>query len=116
MFRLSFVAFIASILAFRASAQHITISGYVSDKKSSERLTGAIVFVPQLNAGASANTFGFFSVTIPSGTDSVELRASYIGYQTFAIKIKPDQNITLNIDLEETKALKEVVVVAQKDA
>lgn len=116
MIRLSIIAFITCIISLNASAQHITISGYVSDKKSSERLTGAVVFVPQLNAGASANTFGFYSVTIPSGTDSVELRASYIGYQTFAIKIKPDQNISLNIDLEETKALKEVLVVAQKDA
>ncbi|MES2702087.1 MAG: TonB-dependent receptor plug domain-containing protein [Bacteroidota bacterium] len=102
---------------FNASiAQHITISGYVSDKKSIERLTGAVVFIPQLTAGSSANTFGFYSITIPTGTDSIELRASYVGYGTFGMKIKPDQNIELNIELEETKQLKEVVITAQKDA
>ena len=97
-------------------AQRITISGYVTDKKSGERLTGAVVFVPSLQVGASTNTYGFYSITINSGADSVELRSSYIGYQVFARKIVPGKSMQLNIDMEEATQLKEVVITGQKDA
>lgn len=98
-----------------ARGQHVTISGYISDKKSGERLTGAVVYLPQLQLGAAANTFGFYSITIPTGTDSLEIKASYVGYQTDTSKITTTQNTSLNIDLEEIKELSEVVVAAQKN-
>ncbi len=100
-----------------ASAQHITYSGYISDKKSGERLIGAVVYIPQLQAGAASNTFGFYSVSIPAGTDSVELKVSYVGYTTWSEKVSTAQNLSLNIELAETKELNEVVVTsARKDA
>jgi hypothetical protein len=106
-----------SLFSFTASfAQRITISGYVSDKKSGERLIGAVVFVPSLQAGASTNTYGFYSITINAGSDSVELRSSYVGYNVFARKIVPSQSLLLNIEMEEARQLKEVTITAQKDA
>jgi outer membrane receptor for ferrienterochelin and colicin len=107
---------ILCVCSLTARGQHITISGYISDKKSGERLTAAIVYAPHLQAGAAGNTFGFYSLTIPSGTDSVELKASYIGYEEFSRKISGDKNISLNIELTEIKELNEVVVSSQKDA
>ena len=52
-------------ITFSATAQTVTISGFVTEKKSGERLTGATVFVPEKNAGTSTNNFGFYSITIP---------------------------------------------------
>ena len=114
----SFIALLCLYcLAQSVSAQHITISGYISDKKSGERLTGAVVFIPQLQAGAAGNTFGFYSITIPAGTDSVEIKASYVGYNTIVQKIAASQNLVLNIELPEISQLGEVVITsARKDA
>jgi hypothetical protein len=105
-----------SLSTLSSIAQHITISGYVSDKKSGERLIGAVVYLPDLKAGTASNNFGFYSITIPSSADSADLRAAYVGYTTFERKISLTQNIVLNIELGETKELKEVVVSAQKAA
>lgn len=95
-------------------AQQITVSGYVSEKASGERLIGATVVVPQKNIGTTTNSFGFYSITIPA--NSLELRISYLGFVPFSQTIKGDKNITLNIELEPAKDLKEVVVTSQKDA
>lgn len=109
---------VCSLLALNHSllAQHVTISGYISDKRNGERLTGAIVYAPQLQLGAAGNTFGFYSLTVPAGGDSVEIRASYVGYQTYTRKVSSSQNTAMNIELEESRELKEVVVTGQKDA
>ncbi|RYE24466.1 MAG: TonB-dependent receptor [Sphingobacteriales bacterium] len=97
-------------------AQSITISGYISEKKSSERLIGAVVFDPQRNIGTASNTYGFYSLTIPAAKDSIRIRVSYIGYNTVEKTISATANTSLNIDLENLTDLKEVVVTAQKDA
>ncbi|WP_276132238.1 TonB-dependent receptor [Polluticoccus soli] len=96
-------------------AQSITISGYVSEKKSGERLLGATVFIPDRNIGTTTNTYGFYSLTIPAGANT-ELRATYIGFAPFTQTITGEKNVTLNIELDQAKDLKEVVVTAQKDA
>lgn len=95
-------------------AQNVTISGYVKEKATGERLTGATVYIPEKNIGTTTNTYGFYSLTLPAG--SVELRVSYIGYQAFAEPMNLIADRTLDIELEPTKDMKEVVVVAQKDA
>lgn len=97
-------------------AQNITVNGYISEKKSSERLIGATVYLPGKNIGTTTNAFGFYSITIPVTEDSIELRVSYIGYVPVVTKFKPQNSFTLNIELETAKELQEVVVTSQKDA
>ncbi|MDR3678702.1 MAG: TonB-dependent receptor [Flavipsychrobacter sp.] len=109
-------ALLLVFLPISASGQHITISGYISDSKSGERLPGAIVFLPIVHAGTSSNTFGFYSITIPAGKDSVEIAASYVGYQPFSEKIIGDRNIELNIVLGENRTLNEVVIKGSQAA
>ncbi len=95
-------------------AQQVTISGYVSEKKSGERLIGAAVFIPEKNIGTTTNAFGFYSLTIPAG--NVGLRASYLGFTQYSHSLQANTNQTLNIALEQSKDMKEVVVTSQKDA
>ncbi|GAA4466353.1 TonB-dependent receptor [Nemorincola caseinilytica] len=106
--------FFLCILSIPSLAQHITISGYVTDKNSGERLTGAVVFIPSLQVGTSSNTFGFYSITIPAGADSVDIKAAYVGYAGFEQRIGRGQGMSLDIAVGETKELKEVVVSAAK--
>lgn len=95
-------------------AQQVTISGYVTEKKSGERLIGATVFIPEKNIGTATNAFGFYSITMQA--DDIKLKASYIGYATFSQDISLKQNTTLNIELESAKEMKEVVITGKKDA
>lgn len=96
--------------------QSITISGYISDKKSGERLTGAVVFLPDLKAGTASNTFGFYSITVPANADSTTLSGAYVGYATFEQRIGLVGNLSLNIELAESGDLAEVVVSGDKAA
>ncbi len=98
----------------KAQQTTVTISGYVSEKGSQERLTGAIVFAPGKNLGTATNTYGFYSLTLPA--DSQEIRVSYVGFRPFLTMINGRENLTLNIELEPEKILQEVAVTAQKDA
>ncbi|MCC7244172.1 MAG: TonB-dependent receptor plug domain-containing protein [Saprospiraceae bacterium] len=104
---LFWVAGAASLLA-----QKHTISGYVSDAQSGERLIGATVVDRRSGQGTTTNTYGFFSLTLPA--DSVYLSVAYIGYQSDGFLFKLAQNQTFNIGLKESALLKEVEIVAEK--
>jgi hypothetical protein len=62
------------------SVRKYTISGYMADLSSEEKLIGANVIDLKSGLGGVTNNFGFFSLTLPA--DSVALRFSYIGYQS----------------------------------
>jgi len=52
----------------QAMAQKFTISGYVKDGSDGEGIIGANVYVKELKVGTSANTYGFYSLTLAPGT------------------------------------------------
>jgi hypothetical protein len=89
-----------------------TISGYVSDAESGERLVGATVFDRRSGLGTATNTFGFFSLTLPA--DSVLLVATYIGFQPQALSFALTSNLTLNLPLSPSAVLQEVEITADK--
>lgn len=69
------------LLPFIGKAQNInTISGYIEDTETGERLIGVNVYVPGSNHGTSTNAYGFYSLALPSGEYTVT--ASFIGYDT----------------------------------
>jgi hypothetical protein len=89
-----------------------TISGYISDAKSGERLIGATVIDKRSGQGAVTNTYGFYSLTLPK--DSVTLLVSYIGFQSKGIQAYLNSNLEINIPLESAALLKEVEILAQR--
>ena len=92
--------------------QKFTISGYIEDAATGEKLIGANVFDPRSNSGTTSNTFGFFSLTLPK--DSVYLAVSYIGYQTSYYRLYLDKDISINIQLKDGTELEEIVVTAEQ--
>lgn len=90
-------------------AQRFTLSGFITDKASGERLKGVSVSVPNKNLGTTSNNYGFFSLTLPA--DSLEVFISFAGYQLYENKLYLGQNQTLEVALEPiAKAQQEVVV------
>jgi len=91
-----------------------TISGYFTDADSGEPLLSANVIDLNTGQGALANTYGFYSLTLPTEADSARLRFSYIGYQNQEITIALKENMTLNIPLSPSVDLAEVVVTSDR--
>ena len=90
-----------------------TLSGYISDATTGEKLIGANIYEIKEQTGTSANVHGFFTLTLPS--NKYQLAASYIGYETqlFEVDLTTDQAI--NFSLSPNNNLTEVVVTADKD-
>ena len=107
-----FFAFVAWILCLTAMCQKYSISGYITDKKTGEKLRNASIFIVNKNAGTTSNNYGFYSLTLP--TDSMDLIVSYAGYATFEKTIFLNEDIKLDVALEVQKNLDEVVVSATK--
>jgi TonB-dependent Receptor Plug Domain/CarboxypepD_reg-like domain/TonB dependent receptor len=95
-----------------AQTRH-TLSGYVSDAQSGEKLIGVTIFDKTSGLGAVTNTFGFFSLTLPA-TDSARLAVSYIGYQTNRQSVALTGNPSLDLRLTQMATLQEVEVVADR--
>lgn len=77
-----------------------TVSGTVSDATTGEELIGATVYIKELGAGTTTNTYGFYSLTVADG--DYELVAQFIGYTPVTKKISLSQNIKVNFRLEIT--------------
>lgn len=90
--------------------QKFTISGYVEDAETGEKLIGANVVDVRLMKGTTANEYGFFSLTLPA--DSVQLAVSFVGYDTYRTALWLNKDMQLNVPLREGNVLKEVEVKA----
>ena len=86
---------------------------YDSDNRA-EPLSGATIFIRELDLGAAADIDGFFRLEgVPEGEHILEV--SYLGYATRRVTIQVIENniLQLNIGLEQTNSeLDEVVVSA----
>ncbi|HNQ69441.1 MAG TPA: TonB-dependent receptor [Bacteroidales bacterium] len=104
-----------SVLIFAANitnAQKHTISGYVQDMRSGEKIYSANVYDLRTKLGTTTNEYGYFSLTLPS--DSIDLSVSFVGYSAFTTKIYLQSDIKLNIELDPSIQLAEVVIYDKK--
>ena len=81
MIKYFFTAVLILLSQISIFSQKHTISGYVENAESGEKLAGAVIYISDAsNLGTMANTYGFYSLTIPD--NKIKLTASYIGYAT----------------------------------
>ena len=100
-----------SITSF--SQEKFTLSGRIKDAKNGEEIIGATIYIPNLQKGASANEYGFYSITLPSGI--YEIKFSSVGYADNIQRVELTKNITLNLELGTSDIqLEEVVVIDEK--
>ncbi|TDH21279.1 TonB-dependent receptor [Segetibacter sp. 3557_3] len=113
MIRKTLLAFslilLCTIIAF---GQKHTISGYVSDKNTGERLRGASVLVANKTVGTTTNNFGFYSITLPQ--DSITLLISYAGFTMFEKRLLLNQDVSIDAEMEVLNTLDEVMVKSYK--
>lgn len=91
-----------------------TISGFVSDSKSGERLLYAGIYLANTAKGTSTNGYGFFSITpgLPQG-DPVVLVITYVGYLSDTLLLNNLMKDTLvNIRLKAGLELRPVEIIS----
>ncbi len=98
----------------QATQAYYTLSGFITDLASGEVLIGAGITVPGTPIGTTTNEYGFYSIRLPSGPNSISY--SFIGYEkilkTFILNTDTRNSIELNSDATE---IEEVVINANSE-
>lgn len=86
-----------------------TISGYIRDANTSETLIGAsIQLKDDAGTGTRANSYGFYSLTLPEGEH--DLVISHVGFQLSEFRIYLQADTAINLTLTSGAVLDEVVI------
>lgn len=107
---LLFTLLFFSIQSF--AQQRYTISGYIEDEESGEKIIGASVYDLRTKKGTTTNTFGFYSFTLPS--DSLHLMISSLGATPVHLRIKLDKDIRQDFKLKSSTQLQTVEVTEDR--
>jgi hypothetical protein len=102
-------------VVYTATAQDkFTVSGYAKDAKNGEALIGVTVYKKNSQIGTSTNEYGFYSLTLPKGQDTIVF--SFVGYKTVIKPINLISNLTVSTEIgEEGKELDEVVISSERE-
>lgn len=95
-----------------AFPQNATLSGYIQDADTGEKLIGANIYNKATLKGTTSNTYGFFSLTIPKG--EYDFVFSFVGHKSEERKINLTQNQQLAISLKASVEIGEVEIKGQR--
>ena len=112
--KLKFYAFLFTLLYISTAfgQRTFTISGYIEDAASSEKLISAALLDARSKAGVVSNTYGFYSLTLPAG--QVELTASYVGYKPTKLDFRLRKDTVITFKLAEANDIETVEISAKK--
>ena len=92
-----------------------TLSGVVTETATGETLIGVNMSIPEINAGAISNAYGFYSITLPG--DSYNVVFSSLGFITQQQSVDLTRSLLLNMEMsEDAEQLAEVVIKADVEA
>ena len=89
-----------------------TISGFLEDARSGERLANASIIELNSGKGTVSNYYGFYSLTLPAG--KARLAYSYLGYEPLTKELMLRENQQINLSLQGSLNLAPVEVVGQR--
>ncbi len=95
-------------------SQKHTISGFVTDQKTGERLTGVNIYESGSLKGTITNVYGFYSITLPE--DSIKLVCSYVGYQAIEKSFYLNNDTIIDFNFSKAEEIEEVKVYGNKSS
>ncbi len=108
-----FTLFSLFFLTFSFAQNKSTLSGTITDAESGEAIINAKIYIPAIRQGAVTNTYGFYSLTVESGTQIIEFRSG--GMETVVKEFDLTADIVFNIEMSsEIKNIGEVTISAKK--
>ncbi|MFT5802458.1 MAG: iron complex outermembrane receptor protein, partial [Nonlabens sp.] len=109
MKKLLFAFILLSFFTLNITAQNSTISGIITDADTAEPLIGAAVFT-EGSIGTITDFNGAYSLSLKNGKQL--LKVSYVSYESKEIEIDLQGDQVLDIKLDGSNLLNEVVVTA----
>ena len=100
------------VVLFKNRNHKYVISGRIREQGSGELLIGVIVSSNPPMAGGISNGYGFYSLSLPYGTYNIQF--NYIGFNPVVKTITLTESTTMDVWLESSSQLGEVVVNDQK--
>lgn len=96
----------------KSSQQWITVNGTIKNKANSEDIIGASVFIESLRIGTITNSYGFFSVKIPSGLQKISIYC--LGFEPYSLELEflVNQQLTLQLSPKDY-SIQEITVNAR---
>lgn len=91
-----------------------TLSGYVLDQSTGEKITGTLVHIPKLSKSTTTNRYGFYSISF-SAMDSASVFFNAIGYDVENREIILKMDTRLDIGLKFNNTLSEVEIIGRKE-
>jgi len=101
------------IFIVKGQSRKYTISGFIEDQLTGERLIGATIYSPSNEKGTMTNEYGFFSLTLPEG--KTKITYSYLGYGLNSIEIDLNKNINHTQQLQSGYELPEIIVQPEEE-
>jgi len=86
-----------------------TLSGYVKDKATGDRIIGANIYDVASQQGTSTNAYGFYSLSLPPGEH--QIANSFVGYTPVSRRINLTKNIEEIIELEPSPIVMNTIVI-----
>ncbi|MEP7229107.1 MAG: TonB-dependent receptor [Ginsengibacter sp.] len=94
------------------SQNKYTLSGYVKDSLSGETLIGSTISVAGLSKGITSNSYGFFSISLTTGTYTFV--CSNVGYATQIKKIDLTGDVAFNFEMSPKITTEQTVIISSR--
>lgn len=95
-------------------AQNYTLSGYITDASSAEGLIGSNIVIKNINEGAVANDYGYYSISLPAGKYQVEANALSYLPKAFEVDLRSDTKLNFEL-INASTQLNEIVINAERE-
>lgn len=92
-----------------------TLAGYIRDIKSGEPVVGASIFIANSKNGVATNQFGYYTISLPKGRNTLNIRALGMADARRQIVLYTDGSLNIEVR-EQVTTLKEVKISADKVA
>lgn len=89
-----------------------TVSGYVREGATGQGLTGATVFVQDMQQGTSTNLNGYFTLSLPVGVHQLSINS--LGFEEENRNVRVISDGTLSVDLYEGTARLEEITITER--
>ena len=100
--------------AERNKPGNVILSGYINSMDTKEPIAGVTVFNQKFSSGTISNQYGFYSLSMPRG--SQQLQFTFVGMKEKTVNINLNGPGEINIEMNSTLIpLKETVVSANKN-
>lgn len=101
-----------SVLCVKMIAANVSVSGYITDAKNGEIVSGANIVMNE--SYAVSNNYGYYSLQAEAGK-TYRMKVSFVGYETVWKDILLIKDTLVNIGMSEGLELREVVIVSAKE-